>query len=294
MRASVMDGLNALVGGGLRSASAFLSEKIIGTGDSGETWTASANVTATNSTAHFKRGTESAKLAFAGGFTTGKAAYSVGQLSNLNMVTGGYTDITFWVYSSVARAAAVFQIGLDDAADFSTAYGTGTRFVSFPAIPEANTWYRVTLALTTAMKDLTAVSSVGIWALVDPLTTDLYIDDIRLIKVETHGEGGVAPSALAPIHTLGNTDQDVTTIHDLLIAPFPTKLVSIFNVPVDLTLIGYQGEIGAWSADDTEQDALPLLVGGSVLDALRVWTSGAIRRTADLASGEQIQIAIGG
>jgi len=140
--------------------------------DCEDAWTANANVTSTADSAIKLRGTNSVKLAFAAGFTTGVAAYENFSSTDLT----GNTALHFWIYSSIALNSGDYKIRLSEANDG----GTGATNVEFdlPTIA-ANTW--TPCCVDGDFSGLNAVLSVAIVGVVDKGAHDLYIDDIRAV-----------------------------------------------------------------------------------------------------------------
>ncbi len=134
-------------------------------------WTASASITATADGTYYKKGTYSAKLAIAAGFTTGLAAYY--DISSKDLTT--HDHIHLWVRSSVALAAGDIQLLLDNTSGCVSPVET----IDFPAIV-ADTWTRVSLTIATPAS-CGAIVSVGLNVAVDKGACNIYLDDIRSV-----------------------------------------------------------------------------------------------------------------
>lgn len=149
--------------------------------DCEDAWTANANVTCSADTTYLWRGTYSAKMVVAAAFTTGVASYEDFTAANLTT----YTNLHFYIRSSVATSAGDLQLLLDDTSGCVSALET----LDVPALT-ANTWKEVSVAFVTPA-NLTAVISVGLNIATDLGAIDVYIDDVRATDVETGDEDDV-------------------------------------------------------------------------------------------------------
>ena len=137
-------------------------------------WTASANVTATANAANRKQGTACCRLAIAAAFTTGKVAF--------HLVPGGTTDfsayqqVSFWIKANAALASGIFELRLCSDATGDTTVNT----VAVPAIPSPTCYIPVTVNLGGALGS--SIQSVSLFALVDPGTVTVDIDNILAVK----------------------------------------------------------------------------------------------------------------
>jgi hypothetical protein len=138
-------------------------------------WTASANVTCTNDTALYKKGSKSVKNALAAGFTTGLASYIDFASKDLT----SYTQIHLWVYSSVNLTAGQAQFLMDD----TSACASPIETIDLPAIV-ANTWTRVSLAIAVPAS-CGAIASIGLKMTADVGAANIYLDDIRAVLEST-------------------------------------------------------------------------------------------------------------
>jgi hypothetical protein len=142
-----------------------------------EAWTASADVTATTSTTR-KQGANSASLAIAAAFTTGKVAYKA--ITSINL--SAYQKISFWFRNSVAIAGGnVFRVCLCSDATGDTVVDT----FWIPAIPSTNRFLPLTLTKDGGGNLGAAIQSIAIYADSDPGTPTILIDDI--IACTTNG-----------------------------------------------------------------------------------------------------------
>ena len=148
----------------------------------GDTWTAEANVTASNSTAIFIYGAASTELTIGAGFTTGIIGYK--NFSAINASATNLTNIAFWIYSTINLAAGVLGVRLSA----QNAGGTGAVYATY-AVPAiiANTWTQCTVLLDAPVaasaafvpSDLTAILSVSLIAITAPGVCSIYINDIQ-------------------------------------------------------------------------------------------------------------------
>ena len=138
-------------------------------------WTGSANITLTDDTANRVKGTNCLKIAVGADFATGLAAYD-------DFVADDLTDFTYlhlWITSSVATEAGDIQILLDDSAACASALET----LDIPALV-AGELTEVQIELSDASA-LGAIVSVGINIATDLGAMNIYIDDIRVVKILT-------------------------------------------------------------------------------------------------------------
>ena len=166
--------------------------------DCEDAWTPSANVTCTadGTATNFKVGTNSAKQVFAAGFTTGVAAYE--DFAPVDM--SGYLYLQFWIKSDNGAAAGAYQILLDD----TSACVNPIESLAVPALTAA-TWRRVRVALADPSL-CTAILSVGLNAVTDPVTDTVRIDDVRLLTETDHvfkfgADEAVGTTAIKPFTT---------------------------------------------------------------------------------------------
>lgn len=142
-----------------------------------EAWTASADVTATTSTTR-KQGANSASLAIAAAFTTGKVAYKA--ITSINL--SAYQKISFWFRNNVAIAAGnILKVCLCSDAAGDTIVDT----FWIPAIPSTNRFLPLTLTKDGGGNLGATIQSIAIYADSDPGTPTILIDDI--IACTTNG-----------------------------------------------------------------------------------------------------------
>lgn len=143
--------------------------------DTGATaWTASANVTAATSGTR-KEGATSASQAIAAAFTTGLVAYKAFASTDFS----AFRQISFWIRNSAVVAAGVFELRLCSDAAGVTAVNT----ISVSALPTTNDWTALTVDTGAALG--AAIQSVALYALVDPGTITILLDNILACKDST-------------------------------------------------------------------------------------------------------------
>ncbi|MFZ3032254.1 MAG: hypothetical protein WA082_04415 [Candidatus Moraniibacteriota bacterium] len=140
--------------------------------DCEDAWVASANVTCTTSATN-KEGTNSASIAIAAGFTTGKVAYEA--LAGSTDFSG-YQQVSFWIRTSVAIAAGVLTLDLCS----DTIGATSVNSIAIPAIPGTSVWQVVTVDTGAALGS--AIQSISINAVSDPGAPTILIDNIIACK----------------------------------------------------------------------------------------------------------------
>ena len=138
-------------------------------------WTASPNVTATAITTR-KEGANSSSLAIASAFTTGLVAYKAFASTNFS----AYRQISFWIRMDLSTlASGVLELRLCSDAAGVTAVDT---FV-IPALNGALVWRPITINKGSALG--AAIQSVALYAVSDPGTVTILLDDIIACKDAT-------------------------------------------------------------------------------------------------------------
>lgn len=100
-------------------------------------WTATSNVTQTQSTTHFRYGSNSLQLAFASAAVAGNG--SAFTISNGNW--SGNENVGFWIYTDTALAAGDLVVTITDG-------GAGATSVNVPAVSSTGTWTFVTVDIS--------------------------------------------------------------------------------------------------------------------------------------------------
>ena len=134
-------------------------------------WTAAANVTATASTTR-REGTNSASLAIAAGFTTGKCAYFATGTLNLS----AYQGITLWYRTNLAVAASTLSIRLCS----DTTGDVTVDTLALPAISQTGQWIPVHIDKGSALG--ASIQSIALYADLDPGTVTVLLDNISTTK----------------------------------------------------------------------------------------------------------------
>ena len=144
-------------------------------------WTASANVTATISTADFKEGYGSSSIDIAAGFTTGLAAYkALGASTDFS----GYKQISFWIKQTAGTigAAGATQIKLCS----DTAGATPVDTFDVPALGALNRWVPVTVDKGSALG--ATIQSVSFNVVTDNGAQTFLVDNIIAVKDSTSAD----------------------------------------------------------------------------------------------------------
>lgn len=275
-----------------RTASVRMSEDITHTCEAA--WGSAgliANVTTTADATVYKIGAKSAKHIVATAFTTGNIAWSTTGAAAINFATEGYTHVKMWVQASAVIAAGSLTFGLDNAVDFSTAEGAGHRSVALPAIPAANTWYRVIIPLTANQMALTSVDSFGLTVAVDLSTTGnvtVYVDDVRFCKYEVEADD---PITLPSVCSFDNANADGINT-DVFELPFHAEHISSGELPQDVTIQYLTGNPGGWASTDAEGGKDYFLSGERVTDVISGCTALAVVLGTDLAAGEYLTLKV--
>ena len=270
-----------------RSASVHLREALVN--DCQTEWTdVDAQCSSAIDTTYFKRGSGSNKCTMGATAAAGVQAYGLITPDGIDLTGGAYSHIAFWIRSSIVLAAGDFQIALANAANAGgTEYG-----VDIPAIAVVDTWYRVTLPLSAEMLALDSVSSVHLVLVANLAAVNVYLDDIRLLKLKTYG----AAITLAAIHAVGNENGDVGVV-DVFNLPLKSRELVVFSLPCDALVIPYAGGLSGWTSADIEGGAMDYLSGQSDGPTPFIATSMAVQRADNLvggvsATGERIAVRV--
>ena len=265
---------------GNRSSSIELSEVVINTGEAA--WTqVDAQCTVDVSALIVKRGTNSASFAIAAAAAQGIQAYGASAAAALDLrawpTAWGFTHIKYWGRANAVVTADQLRIGMSNAAD-----NLGTEYyVAVPALA-ADTWTLVRTALSADMiTNLSSVDSVHLYLQDTAYAGTVYLDDIRICRYDTFGDSAIT---IPETQTVGNTNLDKTHC-ELFYMPWRTRLVTVYELPVDLTLTGYMGTNPAtWTSSDLLQGRKRLYSGQTAEEFEACWTSAAVRSEADLAA----------
>ena len=122
-----------------------------------------------------KEGVASAKQVIAAGFGTGLIAYENFGALDLS----GPTHIELWIKSGLPQVSGDLKLLLDNDLGCPTPLET----LTIPALL-ANTWTKVSVALTSLPAARTAIVSVGLSASVDPGVCTIWLDDIKAVIPE--------------------------------------------------------------------------------------------------------------
>ncbi|MBA7599182.1 hypothetical protein ES703_06209 [subsurface metagenome] len=219
----------------------------------------------------YKEGNASTRQEIDPGFSTGLIAYENFAALDLS----GATHIELWIKSGLPRNAGDLKLLLDDNNNCPSPLET----LTIPALI-ANTWTKVSVALTSLPADRTAILSVGLSASVDPGQCKIWVDDVKAVIPEVtcsfDTTDKMAGSASAKQVIADGFDTGLITYEDLdTVAPPP---------PLNLSA---RSQVTFWikSSEDRVAGDLQLLLDdspgcGSPLEGLDlpalaedVWTS---------------------
>jgi hypothetical protein len=134
-------------------------------------WTAASSYVTCSTTSTRKSGSYANSIAIQYGFTTGKIAYK--SIANLDLT--GYSKISFWLYlSGTITIDQVFQIKLCS----DSSGNTPVKTFNFPPLPAIGNWVPITLSSNEGGNIGSGINSIALYALVDPNTPTLYLDNI--------------------------------------------------------------------------------------------------------------------
>lgn len=264
---------------GNRSSSIELSEVVINTCEAA--WTQKdAGCTVDVNTSYVKRGTNSASFVVGAASVQGIQAYGASAAAALDLrawpTAWGFTHIKYWIYSTVAIDGDL-KIGMSNAADDS-----GTEYyVDIPDIA-ATTWTLVRTPLSTdIITNLSSMDSIHLWLEDKDWEGTIYLDDVRICRYSTSGDSAIT---IPETQTVGNTNLDKRHC-ELLYMPWRTRLMTVYELPLDAWVTGYLGTNPAtWTSSDLLQGTKPLYSGQSVEEMDACYTSLAVRTCDDLAA----------
>ena len=136
-------------------------------------WTPSANVTASTNTSNYKIGTCSSSFVVAAAFTTGKIAYkALGSAVDYS----AYQQLSFWFLASTVVAANALKLCL-------CSDTTGDTIVDEFIIPVTDsTAYKYSFTINKGSALGASIQSVALYAIVDPGTPTILLDNIIACK----------------------------------------------------------------------------------------------------------------
>lgn len=216
-------------------------------------WTASANVTATASST-CKVGTNSAQLAIATAFTTGKIAYVATGALDLS----AYTRVSMLIQSSLAHASGVFQIKLCS----DTIGDVAVNTLTVPAITAANTntWQSIVMDNGGALGS--NINSIAIYAVSDPGTPTLRLDNIVAALSAATSGALTHNSLLGKVHNLSWSASTAYALNDIRIPTQTNRNGFCYKV----TATTGSGHSGA------SEPTWPTEIGATVTDGDLTWT----------------------
>lgn len=220
-------------------------------------WTASANVTATISTANpggFKVGTGSAQLAVAAGFTTGK----IGHVATGTLDLSPYTRVSLQIQSSISQLAGVYELRLCSDAAGAVAVHT----LPLPAITASNpsTWQSVVLDNGGAMNS--AIASVALYAASDPGTPTIRIDNIVACLSSATTGALTHNTLLGKVHALNWVASTSYAVNTVRIPTEPNRNGFAYMVTATTGAGNSGGSEPTWPTD----------IGSTVVDGDLTWT----------------------
>lgn len=142
---------------------------------SGAAWTAAANVTCTANQAGKLGSTSASNIAIAAAFGTGKVAhFATGSLG-----LSGYQQLSFWIKPNATVNSGVLRLDLCS----DTSGNTAVDQLTLPALT-ANKWHCITIDKGANFGS--TIQSIRMWAVSDPTTVTLTIDDVIACKAASN------------------------------------------------------------------------------------------------------------
>lgn len=156
-------------------------------------WAASTNVTASTSSTR-RQGNLSASLAIASGFTTGK----VGYFGIASTDYSSYQQICFWIQPNASVAANTFRMNL--CSDTIGDVPVDSFDIDFAM--SSSVWYPVVINKGAALGS--AIQSVALYALTDPGTVTVLLDNIFVATASSDADS-LTLNSLIGKNTAGET-----------------------------------------------------------------------------------------
>jgi hypothetical protein len=144
-------------------------------------WTASTNVTTSQSLSVYKEGYSSATINIATAFTTGKAAYYT-LPSTLNL--SGFQQVSFWVQQTSGTIGAAGAAYLALCSD--TIGNTVVNTINIPALGALSTWHPITVNLGANLG--ASIQSVALYIVTDNGGQVFFIDNIIACKAASSAD----------------------------------------------------------------------------------------------------------
>lgn len=223
-------------------------------------WTASANVTQSNSTTK-KLGTYSQQFVFAAGFSTGKVAYfDFGAGTELDL--SAFTAISLWFSVSASLAPGMFRIDLCSDASGDTPIDAAHQFTIAEGINMGFTsgWNKIHLKKGSALSS--SVRSISLHALSDPGTATIRLDNIIACN-DLHHQALIGPSStsLWPVYQV--TDAQTVALKgqylEATAAATPCYCMGDWYSP-ETNPTGYTTAV--MTLNDSGEDGNPLIYSG--------------------------------
>lgn len=216
-------------------------------------WTASANVTATADTSGFKEGTHNAKLAIAGAFTTGLAAFFATGTLDLS----SRQQVSFWILNSAIVNTGDISLRLcSDVAGVTT-----VDTIAIPAIASVNQWVAFTVDTGGALG--ASIKSIALY-----VDTDLGAgaENIFLDNIIACNASGNA-NALSLTSLIGK-------VHNLNWAASTTYAANTIRKPTSPNRNGFRYKVtaGGGGNSGSSEPTWPTEVGTTVVDNALTWT----------------------
>ncbi|MBS1993999.1 MAG: hypothetical protein JSS83_25985 [Cyanobacteria bacterium SZAS LIN-3] len=172
---STSSGINATFTN-LSGAVTLASALTAGVYTSGTAWTASTNVTTTGAQAGKLGAASASNIAIAAAFTTGLVARIT---TAVNQNLSGFQQLSFWIKANAAVAASTLRLDLCS----DNAGATPVDQFTLPALT-ANVWQAITIDKGANMG--ASINSIRLFALLDPGTVTITIDDVIACKAASN------------------------------------------------------------------------------------------------------------
>lgn len=193
-------------------------------------WTASANVT-TSQSATNKEGNGAASIAIAAGFTTGKAAYYTLPAS---LDLSAFQQVSFWVYLASGTVGAAGSVYLALCTD--TIGNTVAHTCNIPALGATSVWFPVTVNLGTNLN--AAIQSVALYVVTDNGAQTFIIDNIIACKAASSADSVTLQSLISKSDGTGDESwYPIESINNDVIMIANQNV----NGPLTAAIMGYSG-----------------------------------------------------
>jgi hypothetical protein len=223
-------------------------------------WTPSANITATAS-ATCKEGTRSASIVVGLAFVTGLAAFKAMAATDFS----AFTQISFWMQSSVAIAAGQLQLKLCSDNAGTVAVNT-INIPAFVNISQTGFWVPITVDTGGALG--ASIQSVALYVVTDIGAQTVLLDNIIACKAPASADSLTHQSLIGKAR---NLNWAASTAYSANSIRKPT--------PPNRNGFCYKVTAGGGGSSGGSEPTWPTYLGATVTDGALTWTCDSLEET---------------